>query len=130
MLIATITVLLMYFGGGDGFSFQIFEKAMKQSIQDKKHRKELTAEVDRAEKAMKTFRKDMKNMTNEFKKATTRYDATRSELDQLLDRIDNRRMAATREMLDARFALRDKMTEEQWNITYELAVEEAHKDKK
>lgn len=129
MLIATITVLLIYFGGGDGFSFQIFEKAMKESIQDEKHRKELTAEVDQAEEAIKSLRKDMKTMTKEFKKATTRYNATRSELDQLLVRIDERRMEATREILDARFALRDKMTEEQWNDTYALAVGEARKDK-
>jgi len=57
--------------------------------------------------------------------SSVRYDATRNELDELVARIDSRRMKTTRELLDARFSLRDKMTEEQWNVTYELALEKS-----
>ena len=34
----------------------------------------------------------------------------------------------TRELLDARFAMRDKLTEKEWNSMYERAQEKAQED--
>jgi hypothetical protein len=125
MLIATVTTLIILFGGGAGFSFGVFKDAIKEQIKDKERRKELVAEIDRADAVLKTYRKELKSFSKNLVETNARHDATRGEFDAIAARADVRRIQMTRELLDARFALRDKMTEDEWNAMYERAQEKA-----
>jgi len=119
MLIGTFTVIMILLGGGGPiFNFDIFKDVVKEQIEDKELRKELVAEVEKADDALKTYRKDMKDLSKKFVKTNAHYYSSRNELDAITGLADTKRLDTIRQLLDARYGLIDKMTQEQWDAMY------------
>ncbi len=124
MLIATYLTLMMIFGGGSSFSFDPFKEALKRDIEDKSRRKELIAEIDRANDAYKSYKKDYKEISKILKETSARHDATRGDFRAIILSADERRARLMSELLDARFALHDKMSAEEWAAMHVPVSEE------
>ena len=119
MLIATFTAIMILMGGGSPlFNFDMFKDVVKDQIEDKELRKELVAEVDKANKALKTYHKDMEDLGKKFVKTNAHYHSSRNDIDGLTGLADAKRLDTIRQLLDARYALIDKMTKEQWDAMY------------
>jgi len=119
MLIATFTAIMILMGGGGVlFNFDIFKDVVKDQIEDKDLRKELVADMDNANTALKTYNKDMKDLGKKVAKTNAHYYSTEGEFSALTALADTKRLDTIRQMLDARYALIEKMTPEQWDAMY------------
>ena len=106
---------------------QYIGDAIKKEIEDKGRRTELVSDIDRANDALKEYNGDLESLSKTLAETSSRYDATQEEFAALITQADARRMQLTRELLDARFALRDKMSAEEWSAMYKRVMEEGSK---
>jgi septal ring factor EnvC (AmiA/AmiB activator) len=128
MVIATITAITVLIfavgGGGGGFSFGVFKPGVKDHVSDKHRAKQIIAVTKQADKEVEALTKDLNKVSKELTKLNSSYDATRGELKQSLDQLDERRAKFQERIIDLRFKARDLMTQEEWQAVYARAREE------
>jgi hypothetical protein len=130
MVVATltaITILIFAVGGGDGFSFGVFEGGVKDFVSDRHRAKQIIAITDQADKEVEALTKDFKKASKELTKLNSNYDATRGEFKEFLDQLDERRAKFQERIIELRLKARDLMTQEEWQAVYAKAKEEASK---
>ena len=131
MVIATITaitVLIFAFGGGGGgFSFGVFKPGVKDHVSERHRAKQIIAVTKQADKEVEALTKDFKKASKGLTKLNLNYDATRGELKEFLDQLDERRAKFQERIIELRLKARDLMTQEEWQAVYAKAKEEASK---
>ena len=129
MIIATVTMLVILFGGGgDRFSFKVFEKAAKEIIVDEVRRDQVVGIMKEADNELKDYGAHVKKSSQGLKDLVANYDTTREEFKTFFDREGWRRQGAQKRILDFRFHATKLMTAEEWKAVYERAVQESQKD--
>ena len=131
MVIATITaitVLIFAVGGGEGgFSFGVFKPGVKDHVSERHRAKQIIAVTKQADKEVEALTKDFKKASKGLTKLNLNYDATRGELKEFLDQLDERRAKFQERIIELRLKARDLMTQEEWQAVYAKAKEEASK---
>ena len=115
MIIATITFLTIYLGGGGTFSFQALEPSFKQAVSEEVTFEQIQTILERVDGELQGFNALLKgeiveNVSTAFKN----YDATREEFYKLFDQADAARNTAQQHLIDARFQIRSLMTADEW----------------
>jgi hypothetical protein len=125
MLIATITALVIMFGGGASFSFEkAFKPFVKDTIEDKARREQILDVTKQADDEVKQFKKEVDEVwSKDLKRILSDYDATEEDFRRFVTRADQSRLIAQQRILDLRFEVIKLMTEDEWNAMYK-AVEE------
>jgi hypothetical protein len=130
MLIGILSTFLILFGGGSGgFSYDTFRDVIGDTIEEKDRRADLYIEIDRAHDVLARFRDEVDDAAGDLIEFDEDFEANRSEYAALAGRIDRRRMEALRALLDARFALVERLSEEEWNSMYEEAAGRARAER-
>ncbi len=121
MIIATTTALILYFGGSSG-SIEHFlldiKKPVKTSVQSKAVSKELIKISKELGKDLKKQNKRLGKLQSSFLDLHVQHDATLKTCTDLIDRMIEIQRAGQKQILDARFAMREHVTAEEWRILF------------
>ena len=127
MIIGTVTLLMLYFGGGGGFSFEkAFEPFVKDAVKDKARAEQIVNVTKQLDKDIKQFRTEVGDVwAEELKTIVGDYDSSEDQFRAFRKKADRSRMDVQKKLLDGRFKVVDLMTEDEWNAMYGAIVEKA-----
>jgi Spy/CpxP family protein refolding chaperone len=117
MIIATITIFMLVFGG-PGFSFDVYKHAAADVIEDKERVKQIKDITKEADKEMKALNKYFKSTSEEIVEMMTRSDVTREELNASFDKVENRREEFQEALIQLRFQAVNLLSREEWEAMY------------
>lgn len=127
MILATITVLTLYLGGGGIFSLDYVRDAAKEVIKDKDSAKQVVAITKEADKEFKSFTKHINKASKQLVQMNAEYNLTREEIDSFYVQSDERRRAFLERFIELRFQAKNLVTAEEWQAMYAKIREEASK---
>ena len=127
MIIATVTVIMLYFGGGGGFSFEkAFEPFVKDAVGDKARYEQIVDLTKQLDGDVEQFQTEMSGVwAEELKKLVADYDAGEDEFLALRKSANRSRTDVQQKVLDTRFAVVKLMTEDEWNSMHQAILDKA-----
>lgn len=117
MIIGTITVIMLFFGGGL-FSLDVFKDAAKDVIQDKDRVKQIEVVTKEADEEIKALDKQIENVSKQLVSMNTNYNLSRQELDTALEQNDNYREQFQERLIQLRFQAQTLVTQKEWDAMY------------
>jgi len=132
MIIGTVTLIMLLFGGGGMFSFEkAFDPFVKDAVKDKSRYEQIADVTKQADESLKEFHKEVDDVwAKELKTLLSDYDASKDDFRSFVSRADQSRTAIQRELLDVRFKVTKLMTEDEWNSMYQAIEEKAEEERK
>ena len=131
MIIGTVTLLMLLFGGGGNFSFEkAFEPFVKEAVKDNARYEQIVDLTKKADKDMTQFRKEVDDVwAEELKALLTDYDTDKERFQGFRTKADQSRTSVQERLLDVRFEMVKLMTEDEWNAMYQAMEKKAEEDK-
>ena len=126
MILATITVIAILFGGGI-FSLDYVRDAAKEVIKDENRAKQVVAITKEADKEFKSFNKHVIELSKQLVPMNIDYNLTQEEVDSFFNQSDKRRMAFLERFIELRFQAKNLLTAEEWQAMYAIIREETSK---
>jgi hypothetical protein len=132
MIIGTVTLIMLLFGGSGTFSFEkAFDPFVKDAVKDKSRYEQIADVTKQADEDLKAFHKEVDDVwAKELKTLQADYDASKDDFRSFVSRADQSRTAIQRELLDVRFKVTKLMTEDEWNAMYQAIEKKAEEEKK
>jgi hypothetical protein len=132
MIIGTVTLIMLLFGGGGTFSFEkAFDPFVKDAVKDESRYEQIADVTKQADENLKQFHTEVDDVwAKELKTLLGDYDASKDDFRSFVSRADQSRTAIQRELLDVRFKVTKLMTEDEWNSMYEAIEKKAEEEKK
>ena len=129
MIIGTITLIMLLFGGGGMFSFEkTFDPFVKEAVKDQSRYEQIADVTKQADESLKAFHKEVGDVwAKELKTLLSDYEASKDDFRSFVSRADQSRTAIQRELLDVRFRVVGLMTADEWNAMYDAMDKEAKK---
>ena len=109
---------MLLFGGGAGFSFDIYKKVAADVIVDKQIVKQIKSVTKTADEEMETWQKEAQKISKQLAEMNRNYDLTPAEMDTFLDYADSRRDAFQEKLIQLRFKAKNLMSQHQWESMY------------
>ena len=122
MIIATITVLMLLFGGGDSLENYLLhiKKPVKASVESKVTVNEVLDLSKELGKQLKAQNKEITNLKKSFLDLHMDYDSKSADFEALIDKMIPAREEGQKHILDTRFAMKNIMTKEEWTEVFSL----------
>ena len=122
MIIATITVLMMLFGSGDSLENYLLhiKKPLKAAVESKVTVNEVLDLSKELGKQLKAQNKEITKLKESFLDLHTNYDAKSADFETVIDKMIAAREDGQEHILDARSAMKDLMTKEEWTEVFSL----------
>jgi len=118
MIIATVTFLMLHFGGGGALSFDVYAAGAKDVLQDK-HQIEAIASVTKtADKQLKSWAKEVKKISKQLVEMNKKYDLTHEELNTLFTQADKQLAEHQEKVINLRFQAKSLVSQEEWEAIY------------
>jgi len=118
MIIATVTFLMLHFGGGGALSFDVYADGAKDVLQDK-HQIEAIASVTKtADKQLKSWAKEVKKISKQLVEMNKKYDLTHEELNTLFTQADKQLAEHQEKVINLRFQAKNLVSQEEWEAIY------------
>jgi len=117
MIVGTITLIYLLFGGGV-FSFDVFKEAAADVISDKQIVKQIDAMTSEADKEMKAWLKESGKISKQFSRMNQNYDQTKMEMNAFLEQADSSRDEFLEKIIQLRFQVKNLMSQEEWEAMY------------
>lgn len=120
MIIATITALMILFGGSDTLEHYLLniKKSAKAAIENKQTVKEVVSLSKTLEKDLEAENEEIIDLKKSFLDLHVKYSATQADFDSVLEEMLKSRKAGQDKILDTRFAMKDLMTKEEWDKVF------------
>ena len=118
MIIGTITLIVLLFGGGVGFSLDIFSDAAENVIPDKQIVKQIKDITKSADDEMKAWQKEAGKISQQLAEMNRNYDLSETEMKIALNQADIRREAFQEELIKLRFQAKNLMSWVEWDAMY------------
>ena len=116
MIIGTIALLTLLFGGGlDFFFIDNLEKGIKEYVIEKDRRKEILADLKVSKKLMSNYNKEREAKYKTFKKLNFSHESSREDLVGFFNKLYKERVAYQKEMVDERLAVIKKIKADEWD---------------
>ncbi len=130
MIIGTITVLILLFGGGGDFSFEkTFEPFVKDAVKDKARYEQIVDLTKGADEDLEAY---LEEMGDEWGKKLLAlladYDASENDFRSFRRKADASRIDLQQRLLDARFGMIELMTADEWTAMHEAIDKKTKKD--
>ena len=125
MVIATIAVLMLLFGGGDSLENYLLniKKPVKATVENKVTVDEVLDLSKELGKQLKAQNKRIVKLRESFLDLHTKYDAKQADIEAYIDKINSAREEGQTQILDTRFAMKNLMTQEEWIEVFSLKDE-------
>lgn len=116
MIIATITLLMLLFGGGGSLENYLLniKTPVKAAVESKDTVNEVIDLSKELKKQLKTQNKEIIELRENFLDIHTNYDADSADFEAYLDSLMAARETGQKHILDARTAMKGLMTKEEW----------------
>jgi hypothetical protein len=117
MLMALLISLILHGSSGTSAIIAAFDHAkasIKADVSDKAQRKELLSVINLEEKASKEDLKNKKENAKELLALVARHDAKAPDIQPVLEKLRADNESYQDRMIRYRFALKEKMSREQW----------------
>jgi len=127
MIIATITVLFLMFGGGNWWVSEIksVEKEVKQVLPDDERRESVLAALDVMKDTAKARGKAQKDTQKRLDELLEDHGSDESELRAILDEYRLGSVEFYQQLAEQRMALTEQVSEDEWSaVTEALAAED------
>ena len=120
MIIATLTLLMLLFGGGDSLENYLLniKKPVKAAVESKVTVNEVLDLSKALKKQLKVQNKEITELRESFLDLHTKHDAESADFEAYLDRLMTARETGQKHILDARMSMKDLMTKEEWNEVF------------
>ena len=126
MIIATITAIMLFFGGGM-FSFDVFKDSADKVLKDKERIKQIKVITKEADKELKLLSKSINNESKKLVTLNANYDLTREELDNFIAQQDQYREQFQKRLIEWRFQAKALLNREEWEAMYAQVDKKAAK---
>ena len=116
MIIGTIALLTILFGGGVGEIFFVdkLEKGIKEFVLDKDRKKEILDDLKTSKAFIKDFNKERNSQMKNFYELNASYNSTSEDLIDFFNKIQDERIDFQDSIMDDRIAIADKITFDEW----------------
>ena len=116
MIIGTIALLTILFGGGVGEVFFVdkLEKGIKEFVLNKDRKKEILADLKTSKAFIKEFDKGRKSKMKDFDELNASYQTTSEELIVFFNELQDERVDFQDKIMDDRIAIANKITFDEW----------------
>jgi hypothetical protein len=118
MIIATVTFLMLHFGGGGALSFDVYAAGAKDVLQDKHQIEAIGAITKTADKELKTWAKEVKKISEQVVEMNNKYDLTQEELNTLFAQADKQLAEYQEKLINLRFQAKNLVSQEEWEAIY------------
>ena len=120
MIVGTIALLMMLFGADGTLENYLLniKKPVKAAVESKQTANEVIELSKDLSKELKTENKEITELKKVFLDLHTNYTATQSDFDAVLKKMITVRNAGQKEILDTRFAMKDLLSETEWNAVF------------
>jgi len=116
MIVGTVALLTILFGGGfDFFFIDNLEKGVKEYVIEKDRRKEILADLKTSKKLISNYSKERKAKYKTFKKLNISHETTREDLVDFFNKLYKERVAYQKEIVDSRIAVNKKIKADEWD---------------
>ena len=122
MLIATIATLMILFGGGSSLEHYLLDikKPVKAAVESKQTVNKVLDLSKKLGKQLKAENKKITELKGSFLDLHTNYDAKSADFETVIDKMMAAREEGQKNILDARFAMKNLMTEGEWAEVFSL----------
>ena len=118
MIIATVTFLMLHFGGGGALSFDVYAAGAKDVLQNK-HQIEAIASVTKtADKQLKSWAKEVKKISKQLVEMNKKYDLTHEEINTLFTQADKQLAGHQEKLINLRFQAKNLLSQEEWEAIH------------
>ncbi len=126
MIIGTVTLLLMFFGGGGTFSFEkAFDPFLKEAVKDESRYEQVVDLCKEADLHNKQFQTEVNDVwAKELKTLFADYSTSEKQFRAFVKKADQSRIALQKDLLAVRMKMTKVITEDEWNAMY-AAVDKA-----
>ena len=120
MLVATIAVFLLMFGGGDSLENYLLniKKPVKAAVEDRTTVKEVLHLSKALKKQLKAQNKEITKLRENFLDLHTQYETKPTDIEAYIDSLMIVRERGQKHILDARSAMKNLMTREEWTAVF------------
>jgi heat shock protein HslJ len=121
MIFALLAIL--FFGSGDSSLAAVFDRVearIGETVKDRARRKELLAIADDAKDATKAYAKSRREILDDWIALGEHASSTDAEYRALVERLRTEAAEYEATMIRHRFALKSKMTREEWTATFSV----------
>jgi len=122
MLIASIAALMLLFGGGNSLENYLLhiKKPVKAAVESKVTVNEVLDLSKELGKQLKAQNKEITKLRDSFLDLHTKYDAKPADIEAHIDKLATAREEGQKHILDARSAMKNLMTREEWTKVFSL----------
>jgi hypothetical protein len=121
MLIAIATFILMFGGGGSLENYLLnIKKPVKAAVESKVTVNEVLHLSKALKKQLKAQNKEMTRLRENFLDLHTQYDTSLADIEAYVDSMMTVRERGQKHILDARFAMKNLMTQAEWSAVFSL----------
>ena len=118
MIIGTITLLLILFGGEDGFFPENFNKQVKKQLSDAQQVEQVKEITKQIEEDTKAYNKFVEKTAEEILELDANYDVTGADYHQLTAIILTERRKTQAQFIEGRLQIRELITREEWSTIF------------
>ena len=120
--VTTATILMLVFGTGGGLGHYLVnsDKAIKTAVEDKPRRSEVLDITKQLAKDLKKERKVYIAAVEDYLELHQNYETTPDEFDGQLEEIMGQQQQLIETTLDAREAMKEQMTVDEWHSVFKI----------
>jgi hypothetical protein len=120
MIVATITALLLLFGGGGSLEQYLLDvkKPVKAHVEDKDRAKTVIALSKSLGKDLEKRNKEMVSIQGDFVTLHTSFEASEEDFQAVIDRLMTERNRGQEQILDTRDRMRRAMSADEWAAVF------------
>ncbi len=120
MIVATVTAILLIFGGGGPGHYLVnADKAIKKTLEDKTQRQEVLAITKQLGKDLGKQRKSYTKAVDGFLDLPQSHGTSPETFDEQIERLMVLQTGLVKTTLDAREDMRKRMTPQQWQAVFD-----------
>ena len=122
MIIATITALIILFGGGGSLESYLLDikKPVKNAVEDKETVKAVLNLSKDLGKQLKAQNKEITKLRDNFLDLHTKHDSNSADFEAYIDKLITVRKEGQKHILDTRSAMKNLMMREEWTEVFSL----------
>ena len=120
MIVATLTLLMLLFGGGGSLEHYLLniKKPVTAAVESKDTVNEVISLSKELKKQLKVQNQEITELREGFLDLHTSHDSEAADSEAYLDRLASARETGQKHILDARMAMKDLMTQEEWTKVF------------
>ena len=129
MIIGTIALLTLLFGGGlDYFFVEYIEKGVKEYVMEKDRKKEILADLKTSKKIIASYNKEREKKHKTFKKINISRETTKEELTSFFSELLEEREEYQNKMVDARITVNKQIKGDEWDSIMAFSKKSLNKE--